>query len=150
MPESASDEPAVTSKLPLPVCRKKTLAPLAETVPVRFEIVSVGALGGGVSTVAVVETGAEFPTLSVPAGAKAWPPAASAAVTPSVGEDVAPADHANALLSYGPPLGADTVDGVCVQPVAVPPSADVELEAAPDSPSVTTFVSVKLPAAAPR
>ena len=79
-------------------------------------------------------------------------PAASAPVTTSVGDELVPLFQLNAFESYGPPAGVETVDGVCDQPPADPPSAAVELEPGPDSESVTAFVSLKLPplAAAPR
>ena len=77
-------------------------------------------------------------------------PAASAAVTTSVGEDVVAVLQLNVFELYGPPAGVETVEGVCDQPVAVPPSAAVALDAGPDSPSATAFVIFKLPAAVPR
>jgi len=72
-------------------------------------------------------------------------PAPSAAVTTSVGELVVPGDQLKGFESYGPPAGVETVDGVCDQPLVVPPSAAVAEEPAPDSPSVTAFVSLKEP-----
>ena len=66
MPESPSDELAVTSKPPLPVGRKKTTFPTADVVPVKLENVKVGDVGSDVSTLTVVETEAVLPTLSVP------------------------------------------------------------------------------------
>ena len=77
-------------------------------------------------------------------------PAVSAPVTTSVGELVVPALQLKVFESYGPPLGVDTVDGVCDQPLVVPPSAAVADEPGPDSPSLTAFVSVKEPATEPR
>ena len=47
-------------------------------------------------------------------------------------------------------MGADTVDGVCVQPVVVPPSAAVALLAGPEPESATALVRRRLPAAVPR
>src|SRR6185312_16754478 len=69
-------------------------------------------------------------------------PAASAAVTTSVGELVVPCVQPKLLESYGPPAGVETVDGVCDQPLVVPPSAAVAEAAGADSLSVTAFVSL--------
>jgi hypothetical protein len=77
-------------------------------------------------------------------------PAPSAPVTTSVGELVVPALQSKELDSYGPPDGVDTVDGVCDHPEVVPPSAAVAEDAGLDSESLTAFVSLKEPAAAPR
>ena len=56
----------MTSKLPLPVGRKKTTLPTDEVVPTKFENVNVGSLGSEVSTFTVVDTETVLPTLSVP------------------------------------------------------------------------------------
>ena len=77
-------------------------------------------------------------------------PAVSAPVTTSVGELVVPAFQAKLFDSNGPPPGDETVDDVCDQPLVVPPSAAVVEEAGPDSASLTVFVSLNEPAAAPR
>ena len=66
IPESPSEELAVTSKLPLPVGRKKTTLPTAEALPTKFENAKLGALGSEVSTLTVVDTEAVLPMLSVP------------------------------------------------------------------------------------
>ena len=66
MPDSPSEELAVTSKLPLLVERKKTLSPTAVVVPVKFEKLKVGADGSDVSTLTVAVTEAVLPRLSVP------------------------------------------------------------------------------------
>src|SRR6185312_3244550 len=72
-------------------------------------------------------------------------PAASAAVTTSVGELVVPCVQPKLLESKGPPAGVETVDGVCDQPPVVPPSAAVADEDGPASPSVTAFVNLNEP-----
>ena len=72
-------------------------------------------------------------------------PATSAPVTSSVGELVVPALQPKPFESNGPPAGVDTVDGVCDQPAGEPPSAAVAEDWAPDSPSLTAFVSVNEP-----
>ena len=77
-------------------------------------------------------------------------PATSRPVTDSVGLLVVPAVQPNGLDTYGPPAGVDTVDGVCVQPDVLPPSAAVVLLAGPDPASATALVSRRLPAAVPR
>jgi hypothetical protein len=61
-----------------------------------------------------------------------------------------PAFQLKVFESYGPPAGVETVDGVCVQPDVVPPSAAVEEEAGPEIASLTAFVSLNEPAATPR
>ena len=66
MPESPSEELAVTSKLPAPVGRKKTLFPAADVVPVKFAKLNDGALGSDVSTFTVEEIETLLPTLSTP------------------------------------------------------------------------------------
>ena len=96
-------------------------------------------------TVGAVTLGAVESFVNVSVDAAVVFPAASEPVTTSVGDDDVPCDHVNALETYGPPLGVETVDGVCDQPVAVPPSAAVALEPGPDSASLTPFVSLRLP-----
>src|SRR5882762_3344210 len=77
-------------------------------------------------------------------------PAASVPVTDSVGLAVSPLGQAKLLVVvYGPPTGAFTVCGVCVQPPTVPPRTGKTADAGPDPPSLTVFLSWKLPAAAP-
>ena len=98
----------------------------------------------------IVVAGALVSFVNVSAGAAAVFPAPSAAVTTSVGVELVPAFQLNVLESYGPPAGVETVDAVCDQPLVVPPSAAVALEAGADSASDTAFVSLKLPAAEPR
>ena len=66
MPESPSDELPVTSKLPVPVGRKKTVLPTADVVPVKLEKLNVGADGSEVSTLTVAVTDAVLPRLSMP------------------------------------------------------------------------------------
>ena len=63
-------------------------------------------------------------------------------VTTSVGELVVETAQLNMVETYGPPAGADTVEGLCVQPVVVPPRVAVALEAGPEPESVTALVSV--------
>src|SRR4051794_30382131 len=77
-------------------------------------------------------------------------PATSRPVTLPVGELVVPAVQENTFDTYGPPAGVDTVGGVCDQPVVVPPSAAVVLDAGPEPLSTSALVSVTEPAAAPR
>ena len=77
-------------------------------------------------------------------------PATSRPVTTSPGPLVVPRSSENAFETYGPPAGVETVDGVWVQPVVVPVSAAVWLDAGPDPASVTALVSVNDPAADPR
>jgi hypothetical protein len=72
-------------------------------------------------------------------------PAASALVTVSVGELDVPSDQAKVAETYGPPDGVETVPGACVQPVDVPVSAAVALDAGSETPSATVFVNVRLP-----
>ena len=71
--------------------------------------------------------------------------APSRPVTTSVGAVVVPCDQAKSFESNGPPIGVATVDGVCVQPVLLPPSAAVWLYVAPDSGSETALRILKLP-----
>ena len=52
--------------------------------------------------------------------------------------------------TYGPPAGVETVDGVWVQPVVVPPRAAVVLDAGPEPASITALVTRREPAAEPR
>ena len=66
MPESPSDELAVTSKPPLLVGRKNTVSPTAVVVPEKLEKVKLGALGSDVYTLTTAVTDAVLPTLSVP------------------------------------------------------------------------------------
>src|SRR5207237_1592166 len=72
-------------------------------------------------------------------------PAASAPVTTSVGELDAPCVQPKVFESKGPPAGVDTVDGVCDQPLVVPPRAAVAEEATPESESPTALVSLNEP-----
>src|SRR5690242_12763005 len=96
-------------------------------------------------TVSAPPVGAFESFVNVSDGAAVVLPAASAAVTTSVGELVVPCDQLKALESYGPPAGVDTVEGVCVQPLVVPPRAAVADEAGADTPSVTALVSLNEP-----
>ena len=66
-------------------------------------------------------------------------------MTTSVGALDVPCDQLNAFDSYGPAAGVEAVDGVCDQPLVVPPSAAVADDAGPDSASVTAFVSLNEP-----
>ena len=61
-----------------------------------------------------------------------------------------PAVQLKGLDTYGPPVGAETVEGVWVQPVLEPPSAAVALLAGPEPESATALASRRLPATAPR
>src|SRR5207245_3752144 len=103
-------------------------------------------------TLGAVTDGPVESSVNVSVAAAVLFPAASAPVTTSVGDELVPLLQLKALESYGPPTGVETVEGVCDQPPAEPPSAAVELEPGPDSESVTAFVSLKLPplGAAPR
>src|SRR5512133_1347703 len=101
-------------------------------------------------TVSAPPVGAFESFVNVSVEAAAVLPAPSAAVTTSVGELLVPAFQLKVFESYGPPAGVETVDGVCDQPLVVPPRADVADEAGPDSVSPTALCSLKLPAAAPR
>src|SRR5680860_184089 len=76
--------------------------------------------------------------------------ATSRPVTASVGPLVVPPAQLNTLETYGPSEGVDTVEGVWVQPVVVPPRAAVALDAGPEPASVTAFVRVNEPTATPR
>src|SRR5436309_11287246 len=96
-------------------------------------------------TVSAPPVGAFESSVSVSVEAAVVLPAPSAAVTTSVGELDVPCDQLKLFESYGPPAGDDTVEGVCDQPLVVPPSAAVADEAGPDSPSVTAFVSLNEP-----
>jgi hypothetical protein len=77
-------------------------------------------------------------------------PVRSRPVTTSVGALVVAAAQLNGAEAYGPPEGVDTVDGMWVQPVDVPPRAAVVLDAGPLPASLTALVRVNDPAAAPR
>src|SRR5262249_59786944 len=101
-------------------------------------------------TFGAVTDGAVESFVNVSVDAAALLPAPSVPVTTSVGEELVPGFQLNALESYGPPAGEETVDGVCDQPLIVPPRAAVALDAGPDSASVTALVSLKLPVAEPR
>jgi hypothetical protein len=96
-------------------------------------------------TVSAPPVGAVESLVNVSVAAAVVPPAASAAVTTSVGELVVPCDQLNAFDSNGPPAGVDTVDALCDQPPVVPPSGAVADETGPDSLSLTAFVSLKEP-----
>ncbi len=61
-----------------------------------------------------------------------------------------PAAQLKRLETNGPPAGVETVDGVWVQPVEVPPRAAVALEAGPEPRSTTALLSRSEPAAVPR
>ena len=71
-------------------------------------------------------------------------------MTVSEGELLVPALQLNAFDAYGPPAGLLTSDGVCDQPPELPPSEVVALDPGPESASVTAFLIVNEPAAAPR
>ena len=71
-------------------------------------------------------------------------------MTTSVGSLLVPAAQLNRFETYGPPAGVETVDGVWVQPVEVPPRAAVVLEAGPEPRSTTALLSRNEPAAVPR
>ena len=73
-------------------------------------------------------------------------PALSAEVTVSVGWLAVPSDQVNVFESNGPPAGVESVPGVCVQPVGVPASAAVVLDARAEPPvSEAVFRIAKLP-----
>jgi hypothetical protein len=76
--------------------------------------------------------------------------ARSRPVIVSLGPLVVPALQLKRFETYGPPAGVATREEVCVQPLAPPASALVELEAGPESASATAFPIVKEPPAAPR
>ena len=98
-----------------------------------------------------VVAGAVESFVKVSDGAVVVFPAASAPVTASVGEGFVPALQLKRFETYGPPEGVVFTSGVvCVQPVAVPPSAGKVLEAAPEVASETVFWIEKDPTAAPR
>jgi hypothetical protein len=99
-----------------------------------------------IEAVLSVVDGAVASFVSVRVGAAALFPAASAPVTTSVGELAVPALQLNRFETYGPPAGVDFTSGVvCVQPVAVPPSAAKVLEAGPEVASVSVFWIEKEP-----
>ena len=93
----------------------------------------------------MLTVGAAESSVSVRVAAAVVLPAASAPVTISVGEVLVFCAHVNVFESYGPPAGLLTVEGVCVQPVAVPPRAAVALDAGPDSESLTAFLILNEP-----
>ena len=68
-------------------------------------------------------------------------PAVSAAVTVSVGWLDDPSVQVNVFESNGPPAGVESVLGVCVQPVDVPPSAAVVLDAGAAPPTCADRVA---------
>ena len=76
--------------------------------------------------------------------------ATSRPTTASAGVVVVPVTQLKALDTYGPSLGVETLEAVCVQPVEVPVKAWVVDDAGPDAASVSAFFSVKEPAADPR
>ena len=94
-------------------------------------------------TVSAPPLGAVESLVNVSVGAAVVLPTTSAPVTTSVGEEVVPSVQENTFESYGPPDGVLTVLGVCDQPLLVPPSVAVALDAGPVPLSVNAFRILK-------
>src|SRR5437879_4689892 len=116
-----------------------------EKLPVPLKLAVPAPLADAPLTVSAPPVGAAESFTSVSVGAVVALPAASAPVTPSVGDEVVPSAHVKTFESYGPPPGVLTVLGACDQPLVVPPSAVVVLDAGPEPASETALRISKLP-----